>query len=151
MNRNTDMNELKAGTARALMSLIKLTEALEDDGCIVSAEGSVAARLLPEIFSVSASGAIQSGGDDGRVRNAVTALTDIKDGKMQEAFIRYVLDNKEAYTEEEPACFKILKEFDRQVLATDRDFYIKRGGADVSLTEMYMELVKAVTTIMIEG
>ncbi len=149
----SDNKELNAGTARALMSLIRLTEALEDGGCIISPEGSVAARLLPEILAVAAAKAKQEGGADEAVRAAIEKIVELKTAAEQEKLYKAVSEEAGKLTEEEgiAGCLQILKEFDRQMLEKDRDFYIKRGGADIGLSAMYEESVNALTKIMLKG
>ena len=91
----SDTKELNARVARALMSLIRLTEALEDDGCILSPQGSVSNILLPEIFATAAAKAGQSGCDEQAVIRTVSALIDIKNQRNREAFTGRVIEMSE--------------------------------------------------------
>ena len=144
--------ELNVITARALMSLIKITEALEDDGCIVSAEGSVAAQLLPEMLAAAFARAKESGCGDAAVGKTLSALMDIRDSKVADKFEKSVIMRAERMAEGEAAgCRGVLEEFDRQILEKNKDFYRIRGGADICLTDMYEETVDALFKIMLEG
>lgn len=146
----SDKTELNAKAARALMSLIKITEALEDDGCIVSTGGSVSKALIPEIMAVAAA---KADCDENAVRQAVFSIVGIRDEKNREALIDAVLNEAEAMTAsgEEPGALLILREFDLRVRDKDKDFYANRGGADIGLSDMYEETVNAITTIMLKG
>ena len=143
----SEVKELNVRTVRALMSLIKLTEALEDDGCINVISGrKVSEMILPEVMAVAAAGARQKGCEEEDIRKTVAELVNMGDARKNEAFADGVLQRMvpAAADAGESEIYKVLKSFDESVTDKEADFYIKRGGSDADLSQMFVQTVKAV-------
>ena len=150
----SDKRTLAARAASAVMSLIRMTEALEEDGCIRAADSSLSEQLLPEIISVAAAGALGRGADHSGIVSCAELLVNIRDSRKKESFISGIIERAEYYlqeTDEIPGCYSVIREFDENILKEDPLFYRKRGGADIGLSDMYKEIAKALTNIMLEG
>jgi hypothetical protein len=136
------------------MSLIRLTEALEEDGCIRSAEAELSEQLLPEILSVAAAEAFSQGAEKNDIARAAEMLVNIRDERKRESFVSGIIERAEYYLQEKdeaPGCYRAIREFDERMLKEDPLFYRKRGGADIGLSDMYKEIAEALTKIMLEG
>ncbi len=148
-----DVNKLNEAAAGALMSLIRVTEALEEDGCIISRDKKASTALLPEILSLAYLRAGRAGGDEKAAERAVDSLFFIKDENEREELISSVIHGAEDMQRlgETQGCLFVFKAFDAKVLEKDKDFYRRHGGSDICLQEMYEETLNAVVKIMLKG
>ncbi len=151
MTAEKKKKELPESINRAMMSLVRTVESLEEDGVLKTKDGaSVAVWIVPEILSYAASRCLRQGEDEGAVLDTVMELVYIRNAEVLKAFIGGIFERAEYYTEapgEQPGGYAILKSFDESILKKDADFYKRRGG-NTGLSEMYMQIVGAVVSLM---